>query len=165
MQAAAAAGAPVVAPVPGSQCIFPASAGEAPTTGTFARTSGGYLLSRVGARFAATTEGGVKVAFTALAALHACGVYHGDARTANLLVVDGQAQWIDMRACMEEAEDGGALPLEQQQQRDALHLARSLLFPHPLPPPVEKALKLYNAADPGAVDALVREVCGGLVSF
>ena len=118
----------------------------------------------MGARFAATTEGRVKEAFAALAALHARRVSHGDARTANLLLVDGQAQWIDMRACIEVTADGEALPLERRQQCDAVDLARSMLFPHPLPPPLEKELRLYSGGDPGAVEALAQKVWGALVS-
>jgi phospholipid/cholesterol/gamma-HCH transport system ATP-binding protein len=67
----------------------------------------------VGARFAATTEGGIKVAFAALAALHACRIYHGDARTANLLNIEGQAMWIDLRTGIVDAGEAVALPLEQ----------------------------------------------------
>jgi hypothetical protein len=167
MQAAAAAGAPVAAPVPGSLCIFSggaaaaaAASAEAPAP---ACASGGYLLSRVGARFAATSEGAINAAFSALAALHACRVYHGDARTANLLVIDGQATWIDLRTGIVDAGGAAALPLEQQ-RFDAAVLARSMLplHPQPLPPPVQEALKQYNAAAPGTVAALAQAVWGAL---
>jgi hypothetical protein len=60
MQAAAAAGAPVVAPVPGSLCIYSGSAAAASAAASAeapapACASGGYLLSQVGVRFDATT--------------------------------------------------------------------------------------------------------------
>ena len=167
MEAAAAAGAPVVAPVPGSLCIFSGSAAAAAAASAEAPApacaSGGYLLGRVGARFAATTEGAIKVAFSALAALHACRIYHGDARTANLLVIDGQAMWIDLRTGIVDAGGAVALPLEQQ-GFDAAVLARSMLplHPQPLPSPVQEALKLYNAAAPGTVAALAQAVWGAL---
>ena len=169
MQAAAAAGAPVVAPVPGSLCIFSGSAAsaaasmaasvEAPAP---ACASGGYLLSCVGARFVATTGGGIKAAFAALAALHACRVFHGDARTANLLVVEGQALWIDLRTGIVDAGGAAALPLDQQRY-DAAVLARSILpHPQPLPPSVLEALTLYNAAVPDKVVALAQAVWGAM---
>jgi len=65
MQAAAAVGAPVVAPVPGSLCIYSGSAAAASAAASAevpapACASGGYLLSRVGVRFAATTQGGIR---------------------------------------------------------------------------------------------------------
>ena len=55
-----------------------------------------------------------------------------------------------------------ALPLEQQGY-DAAVLARSML-PQllPLPPSVQEALKLYNAAVPGTVLALAQAVWGAL---
>ena len=167
MQAAAAAGAPVVAPVPGSLCIYSGSAAAASAAASAeapapACASGGYLLSRVGVRFAATTEGGIKVAFAALAALHACRIYHGDARTANLLNIEGQAMWIDLRTGIVDAGGMEALPLEQQGY-DAAVLARSMLpQPLPLPPSVKEALKLYNAAVPSTVLALAQAVWGAL---
>ena len=167
MQAAAAVGAPVVAPVPGSLCIYSGSAAAASAAASAeapapACASGGYLLSRVGVRFAATKEGGIKVAFAALAALHACRIYHGDARTANLLNIEGQAMWIDLRTGIVDAGEAVALPLEQQGY-DAAVLARSMLpQPQPQPPSVQKALKLYNAAVPGTVLALAQAVWGAL---
>lgn len=167
MQAAAAVGAPVVAPVPGSLCIYSGSAAAASAAASAevsapACASGGYLLSRVGVRFDATKEGGIKVAFAALAALHACRIYHGDARTANLLNIEGQAMWIDLHTGIVDAGEAVALPLEQQRY-DAAVLARSMLpQPLPLPPSVQEALKLYNAAVPGTVMALAQAVCGAL---
>lgn len=102
----------------------------------------------------------MKAAFAALAALHACGVYHGDARTANLLNIDGQARWIDLRTGIVDAEGAAALPLEQQ-GFDAAVLARSILpQPQTVPPSVQEALRLYNAAVPGTVAALARAVWG-----
>ena len=167
MQAAAAVGAPVVAPVPGSLCIYSGSAAAASAAASAeapapACASGGYLLSRVGVRFAATKEGGIKVAFAALAALHACRIYHGDARTANLLNIEGQAMWIDLRTGIVGAGEAVPLPLEQQRY-DAAALARSMLpQPQPLPPSVQEALKLYNAAVPGTVLALAQAVWDAL---
>ena len=161
MQAAAVAGAPVVAPVPGSLCIFSGSAASAAASAEApapACASGGYLLSCVGTRFAATTGGGIKAAFVALAALHACRVFHGDARTANLLVAEGRALWIDLRTGIVDAGGAAALPLDQQGY-DATVLARSILpHPQPLPPSVREALTLYNAAVPGTVVALAQAV-------
>jgi hypothetical protein len=160
MQAAAAAGAPVVAPVPGSLCMYSGSAAAA-SAAAFAGApcaSGGYLLSRVGMRFAATTQVGISAAFAALAALHACRVFHGDARTANLFNIEGQAMWIDLRTGIVEAGGAVALPLEQQ-ACDAAVLAQSMISqPLPLPPPVQEALELYNAAVPGTVSALAQAV-------
>jgi tRNA A-37 threonylcarbamoyl transferase component Bud32 len=114
----------------------------------------------VGVRFAATTLAGIRAAFTALAALHACRIFHGDARTANLLNIEGQAMWIDLRTGIVKAGGAVALPLEQQAY-DAAVLARSMIpQPLPLPPPVQEALKLYNAAVPSTVLALAQAVWG-----
>ena len=161
MQAAVDADAPVVAPVPDSLCIYSGSAESAAASGggpAPACASGGYLLSSVGVRFVATTEKGIQVAFAALAALHARGVYHGDARTANLLNINGQALWIDLRTGIVDSGRAAALPLEQQRY-DAAVLARSILpHPQPLPPSVQEALKMYKAAVPETVSALSQAV-------
>jgi tRNA A-37 threonylcarbamoyl transferase component Bud32 len=104
------------------------------------------------------TEGGIQQAFGALAALHACRVFHGDARTANLLVVEGRALWIDLRTGIVGEEGGAELPLEQQQW-DAEVLACSVLArPQALPQPVREALRLYNAAQPATAVALAKAV-------
>jgi len=72
------------------------------------------------------------LAFTARqAALHACRVFHGDARTANLLNIEDQAMWIVLRTGIVKAGGAVALPLEQQGY-DAVTPARSML-PHPHP--------------------------------
>jgi len=149
--------------VPGSLCIFSGSAAAASAAASAeapapACASGGYLLSSVGARFTATTERGIQVAFAALAALHAFRVFHGDARTANLLTIEDKALWIDLRTGIVDAGGAEALPLGQQKY-DAAVLARSMLpHPQPLPPSVQEALELYNAAVPGTVVALARAV-------
>jgi hypothetical protein len=168
MQAAVAAGAPVVAPVPGSLCIYSGSAAAAASAAATAeapapaRASGGYLLSQVGERLVATTEGGIHAAFAALAALHACRVCHGDARTANLLTIEGRAVWIDLRTGIVDAGGAAALPLAQQ-AFDAAVLARSILPPTlPLPPSVHDALRLYNASVPGTAAALAKAVWGAM---
>ena len=165
MQAAAAAGAPVVAPVPNSLCIFSSSAAAASVAASAeapapACASGGYLLSLVGARFDATTFGGMKEAFSALSALHKCSVFHGDARTANLLDFEGRAMWIDLRTGIVDESGAASLPLEQQRY-DAAVLARSML-PHLqlLPTTVQAALGLYDAAAPGTVGGLAKAVWG-----
>ena len=150
LQEAAAAGAPVVPPVPGSLCLYPGQYTD----------SGGYLLARVGAPFAVDTEGGVRRAFGALAELHACGVFHGDARIPNLLEVEGRAQWIDPRSeCVEGGGAGAAALALEQQQRDAASLAQSMLHRlKAIPAPVHEALELYDSADPAAVAALAGAV-------
>lgn len=76
--------------------------------------------------------------------------------------IEGQAMWIDLRTGIVDAGEAVALPLEQQRY-DAAVLARSMLpQPLPLPPSVQEALKLYNAAVPGTVMALAQAVCGAL---
>jgi len=163
MQAAAAAGAPVVAPVDDSLCIYSGGASAVSAAASAeepapASASGGYLLSRVGERFATTTEGGIKMAFSALAALHACRIFHGDARTANLLNIEGQAMWIDLRTGLVDAGRTEALP-HQQQRYDAAVLARSILPQlQPLPSSVQDSLNLYDSAVPGTELALARKV-------
>ena len=165
MLVAAAAGAPVVAPVPDSLRIYPGNAAAASASAEALAppcASGGYLLSRVGVRFATTTKGGVKAAFAALAALHTCRIYHGDARTANLLDIGGQALWIDLRTGIVDAGEAGPLPLEQQ-GFDAAVLARSILpQDRPVPPSLQGALRLYNAALPGTVADLAQAVWDAL---
>ena len=164
MQKAATVDAPVIAPVSGSLRIYSGSTSAASVASSAnvpapACASGGYLLSRVGARFSATTEGGIKMAFAALAKLHACRVYHGDARTANLLIIEDKALWIDLRTSIVDEREMVTLPLEQQRY-DAAVLARSILLhpQQPLPASVQEALTRYDAAVPGTVAALAQVV-------
>ena len=70
--------------------------------------------------------------------------------------------WIDLRTGIVDAGGAVALPLEQQGY-DAVTLARSMLpHPLPLPPSVQEALRLYNAAVPSTVLALAQAVWGAL---
>lgn len=82
MNAAFEAGAPVVPVVAHSLTVVDVGAG--------------FLLEHVGVVAVVASQRACVRAFTALAALHVVGVTHGDARLANLLVVDGQLRWIDL---------------------------------------------------------------------
>ena len=113
---------------------------------------GGFLLSRVGRPLPVGSAEGLGRAFEALAELHASGVYHGDARTANLLEVDGRAVWIDLLASFSRREtqklDEQLAPSPSQRYWDAECLAKSVL--RVLPMPVLQALARYREAQPGS---------------
>ena len=149
---AAARGAPVVAPLPGSLVLVPP-------------LGGGFLLARCGAAFEAGSLSTCKAAFASLAALHGCGVVHGDARLANLVLVDQKPAWIDL--------NGGILTgpvleshLPIYSRLDAETLAASVLrLPRgssaqapQLPPPVSAALAAYDSAHPDTVERLAAAV-------
>ena len=145
---AASRGAPVVAPVPGSLVLAPP-------------LGGGFLLSRCGAAFDAGSQSACFAAFASLAALHDRGVVHGDARLANLVLVDGQPAWIDLTAGI---LTGPVLEthLPVYSRLDAETLTTSILrLPRRsgdqaprLPPPVSAALAAYNSSLPDTVDRL-----------
>jgi hypothetical protein len=145
MGAAAAVGAPVVPPVDGSLIV--------------AGAGGGFLLSRVGAAAPAASASASAGAFAALAALHAAGVTHGDARLANLLDVDGELRWIDLVGGVAAAPASPAFAALAR--ADAETLARSLLraaAPAALPEGVAAALGAYAVGEPAAASALARAV-------
>jgi len=145
---AAARGAPVVAPMPGSLVLVPP-------------LGGGFLLSRCGAAFDAGSKSACMAAFTSLAALHSRGIVHGDARLANLVLVDEQPAWIDLAAGI---LTGPVLAthLPMYSRLDAETLTTSVLrLPHrsgdqapQLPPPVAAALAAYDSALPDTVKGL-----------
>jgi hypothetical protein len=141
MLAAAAAGAPVVPPVAGSLTIV--------------GTGGAFLLARVGAAAPATSALACSRAFAALAALHGAGVTHGDARLANLLVVDGELRWIDLLGGA--AAERATPAFDALARSDAETLARSFLqaaAPAVLPAAVQEALSAYIAEETTAVKKL-----------
>ena len=93
LAAAAACGAPVAAPVPGSHVnIFKPDSGQ--------YLGGGYLLAEVMEPAPPITSlQRCRKAFGALAALHAKGFPHGDARLPNLLQRgSGGLAWVDLGA-------------------------------------------------------------------
>ena len=145
---AAARGAPVVAPVPGSLVLVPP-------------LGGGFLLARCGAAFDAGSLSACTAAFASLAALHGRGVVHGDARLANLVLVDQKPAWIDLNGGI---LTGPALAshLPIYSHLDAETLAASVLrLPRgssaqapQLPPPVSAALAAYDSALPDTVERL-----------
>jgi len=150
LRTAAERGAPVVAPVPGSLRLYDASENDG---GLEAGVGGaGYLLEHVGAPCKITTAARCAAAFESLAALHRCGLVHGDARLPNLLVMqDGHLAWIDLNhagAVLEGlgAGVGGGLSREVV-AFDAGDLARAILHiaqPTPLPDAVVRGLGDYR---------------------
>ena len=156
-------GAPVVPPLPDSLRIYEGGSGGV--------RGGGYAMACVCTPVAAVDSllrcGGV---FAALAALHAYGVAHGDARLANLMVLPAAAEgappgglaWIDMRAAVSDrGGEEGPLELPLLQRADALALARSVLgvgAEDALPARVEAAALRWEAGCADAVAALSEAV-------
>ena len=122
--AAAAADAPVVRVVKGSLRAFFDEASGQPA-------GGGYLMAEVLAPYLVKTAAQREAAFAALAALHAAGLAHGDARKPNLLARGGSLVWIDLRAASVPAG-------EAAQRADAATLAASMSSL-----PLEAACALY----------------------
>jgi hypothetical protein len=124
---------------------------------------GGYLLARCGTPFNATASlAACSAAFVALAELHALAVLHGDARLPNLLLVDGDAAWVDLSA-------GQVLAGLDSHTRaancrlDMETLARSVLQAAnvtctPLPPSVAGAIAAYSDPVADAVHTLAAAV-------
>jgi len=150
MEAAKAAGAPVVRVV--------ASSLHTRKMGDDAFASG-YLLEDVGTgvdpRVGRTSKTTITKAFQALAALHLKRVIHGDARLANLVIVGGAYKWIDLcfavQPAAEDAFTSAAL-------LEATHLARSVLVlrsTEPLPDAVAAAVAEYDPADVDSTTAIV----------
>ena len=132
MISAAAAGAPVIPPVTGSLTIV--------------GTGGAFLLARVGVPVSVASVRACSRAFAALAALHATGVTHGDARLANLLDVDGELCWIDLLGIVVAADERETAAFYALARADAETLARSFLkaaAPSELPAGVDEALGAY----------------------
>ena len=158
---AAAAGAPVLAPLAGSLVMFDGG-GEAAARG------GGFLL-RVGAPAGMGSLRACTAAFAALASLHAAGVRHGDARLPNLLDVGGGVlRWIDLRGGLLSVDVRASPVFSTLQRNDAYTLARSALgseaLDEPLPAPVADAVRSYVAADSATVEALATAVWEGAAS-
>jgi hypothetical protein len=119
---------------------------------------GGFLLAHCGAPFDATASAAAcAAAFAALAALHACGIMHGDARLPNLLLVRGRAAWVDLAV--------GTLASTEHDTRavsfraDADTLTQSVLKAAgvnatPLPPSIALALAAYDGSSADAAHAL-----------
>ena len=150
MQHAAAQGAPVVPVVADSLRLLDG-------------VGGGFLLACCGAPFDATaSRAACAAAFASLAALHACGVLHGDARLPNLLLMDGVAAWVDVSAIViARAEYPQAFAMARHV--DAAALARSVLLSagvqaDPLPATVTAALAAYDDASTERVRALADAV-------
>lgn len=138
LAAARALGAPVVSVVPSSLCMR--------------KEGGGYLMREVCSKFVPTSATRIRQAFAALADLHCKGVFHGDARTANLLVDGASLKWADfMHAVI--ADKSKALSNDSLlllAQKDALALASSILrcSPDDLPSPVVQAVIAYASDRP-----------------
>lgn len=162
LRKAALAGAPVIPVVPYS----------------FVHLEGGhsgfYLLAAVGDPCPAERPKWLcETAFAALQRLHAAGCFHGDARLANLLLLqpavgaaaDGldagapgkQAFWIDI-ANSAELSLITAREAQSFRREDAACLAASILCCTELPPDVASCVKAYDIAQQGSVDALVASV-------
>jgi hypothetical protein len=145
---AASRGAPVVAPVPGSLVLVPP-------------LGGGFLLSRCGAAFDAGSKSATMAAFASLAALHSRGIVHGDARLANLILVDEQPAWIDLAAgILTGPVLATHLPIYSRLDAETLttsvlRLSRRCGDQAPqLPPPVSAALAAYDSTLPDTVKGL-----------
>lgn len=141
MIAAAKSGAPVLPPVNGSLRVITAK-----------DASGvGYLMHRVGRPFVVTSQRRCLLAFRALAALHASGVIHGDARLPNLIIVGKAVVWIDLRVTSLYV-GAGDVSREPLRRHDAATFARSvLMLEHSpdvsLPAFVTDAIERYDEAD------------------
>jgi hypothetical protein len=161
LHAAAERGAPVVAPVPGSLRLYGVSEDGG---GLGAGVGGaGYLLEHVGAPFEVTSEARCAAAFESLAALHRCGVIHGDARLPNLLVMqDGRPAWIDLNHAYAVHEGLGAGALSRDVVAlDAGDLTRAILhiaLPTPLPGAVTRSLDGYRPDCASSVASLASTV-------
>jgi hypothetical protein len=136
MKAAVAQNAPVVPPV--NDSIFFHKIEDI-------MLGGGFLLSKVGAPAAVTSKTKCVKVFAALAALHDVGVFHGDARLPNLVVVDKTMLWIDLRG------GGVSCVVPELKGTDAGILARSVLgiamnTDAALPATVQAAVCAYNAS-------------------
>ena len=138
---------------------------------------GGYAMACVCTPVAVDSLLRCKEAFAALAALHAHGVAHGDARLANLMQLPENAPaprprlaWIDVRTAFSGGSGSGSddsdcssepLLLQQLQRADASVLARSVLrvgADGEAPPRVAEAAQLWDASSAGAVEALAESV-------
>jgi tRNA A-37 threonylcarbamoyl transferase component Bud32 len=123
---------------------------------------GGFLLARCGVPFDATRSAtACTAAFTSLAALHACGVVHGDARLANMVLLDGRAAWLDLAPGPPDGADAATFAVYCA--LDAETLAQSVLraagvLASPLPSAVTAALASYDAAAEHTVHALAAAV-------
>jgi hypothetical protein len=161
-------GAPVVPPVPGSLRTYEQQKGEGGEGG------GGYAMACVGTPVAVDSFERCKEAFAALAALHAHGAAHGDARLANLMQLPETAPaprhrlaGIDVRTAFSGGSgsdsDGPSEPLllQQLQRADASVLARSVLrvgADGEAPLRVAEAVQQWDASSAGAVAALAKSV-------
>ena len=147
---AAARGAPVVPPVAGSRGVF--------DDGATTTRGGVYLLADVGEPFKSAAAAAPATAFSALAALHAAGVAHGDARVPNLVLVSGALRWIDLLGGAAEREGAAVHP--GLARADAELLAASLLTcaAQALPAAVAAAVARYDSADATAVAELAKAV-------
>ena len=157
-----------MAPVPDSLRLYGAE-GEADVLGAAGVGEGGgagYLLERVGAPFEADSEARCTAAFECLAALHCCGLIHGDARLPNLLVMEGGAlAWIDLNHAGALLEGGGhgagGGPSRELVAYDAGVLARAVLranLSEPLPEAVACVLRGYRHDDASSVVELASAV-------
>ena len=147
-------GATVVPPVPSSLRVYHESSSSSSDSGS---ASGGFVLRSVGQAYDFSTLGRSVQAFTALAQLHACRIYHGDARAPNLLCVEGAPVWIDLHHCRVVGEEGATLHYSHQRM-DAVVLARSVLAQKSrlpaLPRAVLEAVEKWDCAVPESVEAL-----------
>ncbi len=151
MRRAAELGAPVVGVVADSLRLL-------------GREGGGYLLARCGEPCAAAASSAAcAAAFNSLAALHALGVVHGDARLPNLVLVDGAPSWVDLSPLL-LAGAAHAAALATYCQDDAAMLARSFMRTAgadanaQLPAAVAAAVAAYDAQQPARVSALTAAV-------
>ena len=169
-------GAPVVPPVPGSLRTYEQQKGEGGEDGGGGGGGGGgYAMACVCTPVAVDSLLRCREAFAALAALHAHGVAHGDARLANLMQLPENAPsprpqlaWIDVRTAFGGSSGSGSSDgssvlalLQQLQREDASVLARSVLrvgADGEAPPRVAAAAQQWDASSAGAVAALAEAV-------
>lgn len=140
LQSSARAGASVVPVVDGSLHLLPATGGVS--------GGGGFLLQDVGEAFQLASPQHCDEAFEALAALHRLCITHGDPRLPNLLRVNSDVRWIDMREASPLVQGE---PLALLVCADVFVLARSVLGLEldanaAIPPSVEVARSRYVAA-------------------
>lgn len=140
-------GAPVIVPVEGSLIVSAAG--------------GGFLLDRIGECVNVDTRAACLDAFRALAALHAAGVTHGDARLPNLLRVDDGLRWIDLlggAVAASECASGAFLGLSLNDAELFARSALSAAAPTELTDNVRAALEAHRADVPETVAVLAAAV-------
>ena len=143
MRDAAERGAPVMRVVEGSLCLE-------------CNAGGGFLMARCGTPVTSTklTRSACIRAFRALAALHVCGIAHGDARLPNLILVD-ELLWVDL----EYSRAASAASLRGDAESLAVSVLKVASGQHdPLSAAVADAVAGYDCATEGSTRALAAAV-------